>query len=215
MNLILVETFGTVTKVLGHARISKIPANLDAVFIESVIIHPHLRGKGIGKYLMLKTEEFVKRQGYTTAYLTTHDKQIFYSCCGYKFSEAVCAFGGSNNLNLGNFIKPPALPEVIQRSNQSINQSNSSDRTSSPLPTTDLSGAPLTCDTLPPLPPPLPFQNGASLPPPPPQFQNGAAVIPPPPLFQTGGAPPPPPPIPGKGRYIFFYRVGIFLALSL
>ena len=60
MNLILVETFGSTNKVLGHARISKIPANQDAVFIESVIIHPHLRGKGIGKYLMLKTEEFVK-----------------------------------------------------------------------------------------------------------------------------------------------------------
>jgi len=56
---------------------------------------------------MLKSEEFVKKLGYKVAYLTTHDKQIFYSCCGYKFSEAVCAFGGSNKLNLGNFTKPP------------------------------------------------------------------------------------------------------------
>ena len=33
--------------------------------------------------------------------------QIFYSRCGYKFSEAVCAFGGSSSLNLGNFVKAP------------------------------------------------------------------------------------------------------------
>ena len=31
--------------------------------------------------------------------------QIFYSRCGYKFSEPVCAFGGSSSLNLGNFAK--------------------------------------------------------------------------------------------------------------
>lgn len=45
--------------------------------------------------------------------------QIFYSRCGYKFSESVCAFGGSSSLNLGKFIKSsnaevkppsPALP---------------------------------------------------------------------------------------------------------
>ena len=31
------------------------------------------------------------------------DRQIFYSRCGYNFSEAVCAFGGSSSLNIGNF----------------------------------------------------------------------------------------------------------------
>lgn len=29
--------------------------------------------------------------------------QIFYSRCGYKFSEAVTAFGGSSSLNIGKF----------------------------------------------------------------------------------------------------------------
>ena len=61
------------------------------------------RGKGLGKLLMLKTEEYCQGQGFRTAYLTTHDQQIFYSRCGYKFSESVCAFGGSSSLNLGNF----------------------------------------------------------------------------------------------------------------
>jgi len=156
---------------------------------------------------MLKSEEFVKKLGYKVAYLTTHDKQIFYSCCGYKFSEAVCAFGGSNKLNLGNFTKPP----VSEKQNQVS-------RMPSPSP------ARASCES--PLPPPLPFQNGTNsvkttsppdlipspptppqvtlaarppLPPPPLQFQNGGnapALIPPPPLFQNG-APPPPPPVPG------------------
>ena len=31
--------------------------------------------------------------------------QMFYSRCGYKFSQPVCAFGGSSSLNLGNFAK--------------------------------------------------------------------------------------------------------------
>merc|ERR1712192_74252 len=76
-------------------------------------------GKGLGKILMLKTEEYCMKRGFKTAYLTTHDQQIFYSRCGYKFSESVCAFGGSSSLNLGKFIKSsnaeakppsPALP---------------------------------------------------------------------------------------------------------
>ena len=51
-------------------------------------------------------------QGFRTAYLTTHDQQIFYSRCGYKFSESVCAFGGSSSLNLGNFAKTSSAPSV-------------------------------------------------------------------------------------------------------
>ena len=61
---------------------------------------------------MLKTEEYCLARGFRTAYLTTHDQQIFYSRCGYKFSEAVCAFGGSSSLNLGNFAKAPSQPAL-------------------------------------------------------------------------------------------------------
>ena len=38
------------------------------------------RGKGLGKILMLKTEEYCKERGYGTAYLTTHDQQV---SCGH------------------------------------------------------------------------------------------------------------------------------------
>jgi len=219
MNLILIETFGSIEKVLGHSRISKIPADNDAVFIESVIVHPFLRGKGIGKYLMLKSEEFVIKLGYKVAYLTTHDKQIFYSCCGYKFSEAVCAFGGSNKLNLGNFIKPLASEKQNPVSRMpSPSPSRASCESPLPPPLSFQNGTnfvkaehgsskhngettpPADSIPSPPAPPPPPVMARPPLPPPPPQFQNGGnapALIPPPPLFQNG-APPPPPPAPGN-----------------
>lgn len=76
-HLVLVQHFGGKVSVIGHSRISKIPADETQVFIESVVVHPHLRGKGLGKILMLKTEEYCMKRGFKTAYLTTHDQQIF------------------------------------------------------------------------------------------------------------------------------------------
>merc|ERR1712079_815889 len=35
--------------VIGHVKLSEIPSNRSAVYIESVVIHPDLRGQGIGK----------------------------------------------------------------------------------------------------------------------------------------------------------------------
>ena len=86
---------------------------------------------------MLKTEEYCLARGFRTAYLTTHDQQIFYSRCGYKFSEAVCAFGGSSSLNLGNFAKAPSQPALPVKP-----------------PTTN--GSPITGGPSPPAPPPPP-----------------------------------------------------------
>ena len=42
-NLILVQSRGEKLKVIGHSRISRIPADPTQVFIESVVIHPQLR----------------------------------------------------------------------------------------------------------------------------------------------------------------------------
>ena len=41
-------------KVVGHAKVSKVPALPGELFVESVVVHPGLRGIGLGKLLMLK-----------------------------------------------------------------------------------------------------------------------------------------------------------------
>ena len=88
-------------KVMGHVRMTRIPSIPNAVWIESVIIHPDLRGKGIGKYLMLRAESFAQTLGFETAYLNTIDQQVFYSRIGYKFCDPVCAYGGNTKLLTG------------------------------------------------------------------------------------------------------------------
>ena len=42
-NLVLHQRSGGSIRVIGHSRISKIPADSSKVFIESVVIHPQLR----------------------------------------------------------------------------------------------------------------------------------------------------------------------------
>jgi len=77
----LVQSFqGDGSRVLGTSRMTRIPSDPLAVWIESVVVHPELRGKGVGKYLMLKTEQFAREElGFETAYLCTVDQQLFYS----------------------------------------------------------------------------------------------------------------------------------------
>ena len=89
--------------VIGHVKLSQIPSAGQAIWIESVVIHPDVRGKGIGKYLMLKTEEFCKAKGFNIAYLCTIDKQVFYSRCGYKFCKPVTASSGTVGIRQGMF----------------------------------------------------------------------------------------------------------------
>ena len=40
--------------VVGHAKVGKVPALPGELFVESVVVHPGLRGIGLGKLLMLK-----------------------------------------------------------------------------------------------------------------------------------------------------------------
>ena len=75
-NLVLLIRDNAKISVIGHSRISRIPADDSQVFVESVVIHPNLRGKGLGKILMLKTEEYCMGRGFTSSYLTTHDQQV-------------------------------------------------------------------------------------------------------------------------------------------
>jgi GNAT superfamily N-acetyltransferase len=99
-------------RVLGQARLSRVPALSGELFLESVVVHPGLRGLGLGRLLVLQVEEWCRRQlGATALHLTTHDQQVFYSRCGYSFSQPVCAFGGSSKLKMDIFSKAPPSVE--------------------------------------------------------------------------------------------------------
>lgn len=62
MSLLVIKTNGKL-EVVGHCKISKLsPINSEKkVFVESVVIHPALRGKGLGKFLMTEVEILAKR----------------------------------------------------------------------------------------------------------------------------------------------------------
>jgi len=167
-NLVLTQTFPDKgVFVVGHARISRIPKNPAAVFIESVVIHPDLRGKGLGKYLMLRCEQYcLGALGFTVAYLTTHDKQVFYSRVGYAFSESVCAYGGSSKLPQVNGITNTAKDDCSSQRNLPPVKKSSSQKSQA---------ADLKCSI-------SPSPPGPPAPPPPP-----------PPVLKMPGVPPPPP----------------------
>ncbi|XP_060842113.1 N-alpha-acetyltransferase 80 [Rhopalosiphum padi] len=85
--------------VLGHAKITPIPSIPDSGFIETVVIVNNHRGQGLGKYLMHKTEEYMKTLGLNAAYLSTIDKQEFYSKLGYIQCQPISIYGGRLSIN--------------------------------------------------------------------------------------------------------------------
>lgn len=98
-SLALVETVeGRRPHVIAHSRVGLVLDKPWAIWIKSVVVHKERRGRGVGKLLMLRTEEFVRRMGYRTSYLTTHDQQGFYGKLGYEKCTPVC-FSGCSILN--------------------------------------------------------------------------------------------------------------------
>jgi len=79
--------------VIGHSKITPIPSLPDSCFVESVVIESSHRGQGLGKYLMNKTEEYIKTLGLITIYLSTIDKQEFYSKLGYVQCQPISIYG--------------------------------------------------------------------------------------------------------------------------
>ena len=70
---------------IGHGKLCPLPDKPSGCWLESVIVKKTMRGKGIGKLLMLRLEATAVAQGYDTAYLSTHDQQGFYSKLGYMY----------------------------------------------------------------------------------------------------------------------------------
>ncbi|XP_038071822.1 N-alpha-acetyltransferase 80-like [Patiria miniata] len=75
--------------VIGYCRLAKVISVPSSVLIESVVVPENLRGRGLGRRVMDLAESHAKRQGFTTMYLSTKDKQDFYAHLGYEFCKAV------------------------------------------------------------------------------------------------------------------------------
>ncbi|XP_048733979.1 N-alpha-acetyltransferase 80-like isoform X2 [Ostrea edulis] len=97
--------------VVAHSRLSKVHGKTNACLVESVVVRKNLRGKGYGRKIMLETEQYAKRKGMTTLFLSTHDKQDFYKHLGYTFCEPIVSFG-VNTDNLPEGFLQRFLPEV-------------------------------------------------------------------------------------------------------
>ncbi|KAK3852338.1 hypothetical protein Pcinc_041069 [Petrolisthes cinctipes] len=198
------------TEVIGHGRINLVPREVGGAWVESVIIRRDLRGRGYGRVLMARMEEYARKCGFTTVFLSTHDQQEFYARLGYEFCAPVCIYGGVVNSNLlpRQFlptlmpaVKTPTHPLVDTSSHPSVSVKNTP-QVSFP---NDVESVKNLCNKLTtkceiedtvkankqqqqiPSPPSLP----SSPPPPPP---------PPPPPHPSSPPPPPPPPPSSKIR---------------
>ncbi|KAM4652006.1 N-alpha-acetyltransferase 80 [Discoglossus pictus] len=190
--------------VLGHSRLSRVVGHTDSLFVESVVVSNELRGKGYGRRLMEATERYAAARGFRNIYLTTHDKQDFYSHLGYSLTEPVQNMGNLGALlplgMLQSMVTPRAdltPPLTTQESTLSADTIVSS-TAPAPIPPS-LSSAPvLPPPLLPsaPVPPPPPLPS-SPVPPPPPPLPS-SPVPPPPPPLPSSPVPPPPPPLPSS-----------------
>lgn len=98
-SLILLNTTNENNNILfGHSKLCKIPNNEHECWLEGVVIFKSERGKGYGRILMEKTENYAKKIGFTTIYLSTHDKRDFYAHLGYFLCPPVVNLGANANL---------------------------------------------------------------------------------------------------------------------
>lgn len=84
--------------VLAHLKLTPIPSNPAACFIESVVVWKALRGQGIGSFFMSEAEKYCKFSlKLDEIFLSTTDKEEFYKKIGYEPCRPVSIFGGPCN----------------------------------------------------------------------------------------------------------------------
>ncbi|XP_053698913.1 uncharacterized protein LOC128745871 [Sabethes cyaneus] len=99
-SLILSQMINGINTVLGHAKLTNVPADSNAVFLESVVVDFRYRGRGIGTYLVNEAERYcTKTLNIDNVYLATYGQEVFYAKLGYIFCNAINLFGTNTTRN--------------------------------------------------------------------------------------------------------------------
>ncbi|XP_043563667.1 N-alpha-acetyltransferase 80-like isoform X4 [Chiloscyllium plagiosum] len=106
-------------QLVGHSRLSHVVGKPTGLFVETVVVAKEFRGKGYGRKLMEATEAYAKLRGFNTLYLTTHDKQHFYSHLGYVLSNPVQNAGSMTTFMHIEFLEKLSLGSTLLPSSNS------------------------------------------------------------------------------------------------
>uniref|UniRef100_A0A1B0CGM5 Putative acetyltransferase n=1 Tax=Lutzomyia longipalpis TaxID=7200 RepID=A0A1B0CGM5_LUTLO len=93
-NLVLLKSD---TLVLAHIKLTPVPWDRSACFLESVVVAKECRGQGLGSYLMRHAEKYCLQQLHLSIiYLSTVDQVRFYGKLGYVECEPISIYGNVN-----------------------------------------------------------------------------------------------------------------------
>ncbi|CAO4369022.1 unnamed protein product [Caenorhabditis nigoni] len=128
-------------KLIGHARICKLPNRPSALWIESVMIKKDRRGQGLGKFLMFEVENFMRKHRFDEAFLSTEDQCGFYESIGYQKCDpivhsttATCVFAAMDHFQNAAAANPSRSASSVSNGTASNSSSTSSESAPPPPP---------------------------------------------------------------------------------
>jgi D-alanine-D-alanine ligase len=96
--------FGELTdRIIGYTCFGPIPGAAKRYDLYWIVVHHDFRRAGIGKSLMVKTEEAIEKQGGERIYIDTSSRdqyrttRLFYRSCGYQEEAVLKDFYGSED----------------------------------------------------------------------------------------------------------------------
>ncbi|CAL2036006.1 unnamed protein product [Caenorhabditis brenneri] len=76
-------------EVIGHAKLCLLPNRPTSLFVETVLIAKDRRRRGLGRYLMMGVENWMRSNGFDRAFLGTLDRCNFYESIGYMKCDPI------------------------------------------------------------------------------------------------------------------------------
>ncbi|EGT51012.1 hypothetical protein CAEBREN_30606 [Caenorhabditis brenneri] len=76
-------------EVIGHAKLCLLPNRPTSLFVETVLIAKDRRRLGLGRYLMMGVENWMRSNGFDRAFLGTLDRCNFYESIGYSKCDPI------------------------------------------------------------------------------------------------------------------------------